>query len=156
MSGVYLSEVVVGIMLIVIAAGVAFGFYVSGQRGAVVTSAAESIAEVKLAIEQAKQGGVPLTCSDALVSAELLQNEFITLSVKPMAITAGDASAGYGAGVFVSSSREEDGNNRFLAAEQLEQSLTEVESYTVRLSKQDEDNIAYGVLLIDEPVCATI
>lgn len=162
--GLVLSEVVTYIMLVVIGAAVAFGFYISHQRDRAVARAEASIAEIKAAVGHAERNGMAVLCSNELVSADVLENEYLPLTIKPMMIYEGDFQAGYAPGVFVVSKRQEDGNDHFVSAERLQAALTAQAddasaegsaepAYVVRLSAQTEDEIAYGVLLSGTATC---
>lgn len=153
-TGLMLSEVVTLIMLVLIAAGVAFGLYVSSQRNAMVELAQESLASIKAIVEVAEKKSELIPCTNALVPAEVIQNEFLELNIKPMLVTPGDFSAGYGVGVYVSSHLEDDGSNTFVTAERLQEVLLEDDKYIVRPSLQSEDDIAYSILLSETAICA--
>jgi hypothetical protein len=161
--GLVLSEVVTYTMLIIIGAAVAYGFFVSHQRDQAVTMAKASIVEIQAAVLHAESQGMAVVCSNELVSADVLENDYLPLAIKPMMIYEGDFQAGYAPGVFIESKREENGNDHFVSAERLQAALMEPgkgtnaegaePAYVVRLSAQTEDEIAYGVLLSDTATC---
>jgi hypothetical protein len=161
MSGLMLSEITTYIMLTMIVAAVAFGFYVSSERDGVVEAAEKSLAEIQAVVEQAEQSGGSIACDSSLVSADILENEFLSLVIRPMPLDAHNLDKGYGVGVFVESKKEEDGNDTFVVAERLQEALavdpddedTGEPEFTVRLSAQDEDEIAYGVLVSNTAIC---
>lgn len=152
--GLILSEVVTYTMCVMVAAGVAFGFYVSSQRDAMVRLAEQSLASIKSTVEVVEKKGELIPCSDDLVAAEVLENDFLDLTIKPMLMKPGDFASGYGVGVYVKSNRLEDGNDTFVTAEQLQTHLSESSVYPVRMSQQSEDEIAYSILVSEAPVCS--
>ena len=161
MSGLMLSEIVTYIMLVMIAAAVAFGYYVSSDRDTVVEAAELSLTEIKAAVELAEKNGSAIACDSSLVPSEVLENQFLSLNIRPMPFDIQDLSKGYGVGVFVES-KKEDSNDAFVIAGRLQKSLSvdpedeEAEAeFLVRLSAQDEDEIAYGILISDSAVCAS-
>jgi hypothetical protein len=154
-AGLILSEVVAMSLLMAVALGVAFGIYVGSVRDGVVESAEVSLKEIEAAIVQAQENEWPITCRDSLVGVEVLQNDYLSMTIKPMRISL-EENKGYGVGVFIESSRDRDGNDAFTSAEKLEKSLSESDDYTVRLSLQGEDDIAYGILISETGLCQRI
>lgn len=162
MSGLILSEIVTYILFVIIGAAVIFGIYVSSQRDAVVESAEASLKEVKAAIETAEKNGMPIDCSNELVTAEVLNNDYLSLNIKPMPFDINEINQGYGVGVFVRSSKEADGNDSFITAERLQKVLSKEDDedseaeYFVRLSMESEEEIAYGILVHESAQCANV
>ena len=151
-TGLFLSEVMAMILVVVVVLGVAYGLYVGSQRDERVKSAEVSLNEISSVIELAQMSERPIVCNDSLVAADVLQNDYLSMTIKPMRISLED-NEGYGVGVYVDSSRERDGNDAFMSAESLEESLSESENYLVRLSLQGEDDIAYSILISDTALC---
>lgn len=155
MSGMVLSEIMTVILMIAVVSAIAFGIYVSSVRDASVEKAEASLVEIMSVVKAAQGSGISISCDNSLVDTDVLANDYIPLTIKPMPFTLENIDQGYGVGVFVSSVREEDGNDTFVAAERLQVALAESEKFTVRMSLQDEDEIAFGVLMSDEVVCAS-
>lgn len=152
------SEIVSTVIIVIVVLGVGYGLYVSHQRDSMVDKAVMGLAEVKSRVEAAAQGGDYVTCDNSLVESELLENEFIPLTITPVQLDQANRSLGFGPGIIVKSSRDVDGNNRFVSAERLHQSLVdkaEEEGYSVRLNLQGDDDIAYTVLVSASANCAT-
>ena len=154
MSGMVLSEIMTVTLIIAVGCAIAFGIYVSSVRDASVDKAEASLVEIMSVVKSAQESGMSISCNNSLVGAEVLANDFIPLTIKPMPFSLENTAQGFGVGVFVSSVREEDGNDTFIAAERLQVSLAESEKFTVRMSMQGEDEIAYAVLMSDEVACA--
>ena len=106
MSGLMLSEIMTYIMLTMIVAAVAFGFYVSSERDGVVEGGEEALPEIQAVVEQAEQSGGSIACNSSLVSADVLENEFLSLVIRPMPLDAHNLDKGYGVGVFVESKKK--------------------------------------------------
>ncbi|MFT6435376.1 MAG: hypothetical protein ACJAVI_003431 [Candidatus Azotimanducaceae bacterium] len=149
-SGLILSEIMTALLAVIGIIGVAFGLYVSHERDNMVESAKASIAAAKARVDGAVEGSTPIHCDDSLLEADTLSNLFSSLSITRTLIT---PELGYGPSMFVSSNKEADGNDTFVTAERLLRAIEKKDEYEFRISKDDDDEIEYRVLLSEFAVC---
>ena len=151
------SEIVTYVMIGAILLAVAFGLFVSSERDSMVDQAQASIAAIKQHSELATADSKALVCSNAMVTPEILANDFLTLTIKPILKDEEDHSAGFGPGLHIRSNKEEDGSDTFITAQRLFDSLQEAleDSDEDRLREhiKEDEKIEYFVLISDRATC---
>ena len=152
--GFLLSELMTAAIVVVVSVAVGFGLYVSGQRDSMVEQAEESLAAIKAQLTTAAENGTPLTCDNASVGASVLTNDYLTLTLKPILVTTANLEKGYAPAVVVESTKETDSGDTFDTAKRLYDSLEKAEEYTLRVRQKVDDEIAFSILVTDDPVCA--
>ena len=95
---------------------------------------------------------------DAMVEDDVLANAFINLLIRPAPIDASNLEAGYGAGLYVHSNQEADGNDTFVTAMRLHESMKEKDEDALRGVKiekvnQKEKDIEYSMLASEASIC---
>ena len=158
MSGFVVSEYVTAVIIVVVSIAVVFGLYVSNQRDNMVESAEASLASVKIQVATAAEGGNLIACDNSLVQAGVLTNAFISLSIRPTPIDESNLEEGYGAGIYVHSNKEVDGNDTFITAMRLHDVIEEKDEGSLRGVKIEKENkkkkdIEYSILLSDIASC---
>ncbi len=152
-----MSEWVTGVIVIVVSLTVGFGFFVSNQRNATVDQTREALTAIKSQIgpvvKNAIADGTLLRCDDDLIGAEMLAHDYLTLSVRPLPINPYDYTEGFLPSVYVASNRKTDGNEIFDTAKRLHSSLDEEDTFTLRLRKKEDDEIAFSIVVSESPVC---
>ncbi len=156
--GLLLSEWVTTAIVVVVAIAVGFGMYVGDQRDSMVAKAEESLAAIKsqlaTAVKTAVANRTLLTCDNSLVDAEVLANDYLKLTVQPMPINPANLGEGYVTAVVVESKKTADGNDTFNTARRLYKALDKSKAYTLRVREKDDDEIAFSILVTEDPVCA--
>lgn len=146
-----LSEVMTLIIAIVIVGGIGFGMYVGMERDQMVDRAQASLAAIRTRIDSA--GGELIVCDNSMVPADTLENAFLPLTIKPIPIDEEDPAAGFGAALYISSDKEDDGSDTFDTASRLFEEIKETDETALReLEKQDE-YIEYFVLASTTAAC---
>lgn len=154
-SGLILSEMVAAVLAFVVIAAVGFGYYVSGERDAMVERAEESLAVVEARAIAAAKNDKPLVCDDSLVDADVLVNAFIPLSIRPTKVVSSDPIARYRPSIYVQSNRVSDGNDTFVSVERLYDALKDKGEYSISRYIKEEDDIEYLILLSGIASCHT-
>jgi hypothetical protein len=161
-SGYVVSEYVTAVIIVVVIIAVGFGFYVGGERDAMVEAAEASLAALKERAEAAAEGGKLIACDNSLLDADVLENAFLSLSIRPTLIDATDPEAGYGAGIYVHSNKIADGNEIFDTTKRLYKALKENNKdalRSVKIIERDEkqgieDQIQFSILASESAICA--
>ena len=78
-----------------------FGSIVGGERDAQAERAMATLQALKEKAEKTAVSGSPLICNNALLSAEQLANEYLSLTVRKALIDPEDKSLGYGPALYV-------------------------------------------------------
>ncbi len=81
---------------------VIFGSMVGGERDAQAERAMATLSALTEAAENKAAAGSALVCDDTLLDAELLANDYLTLSVRQAPIDEDNKSLGYGPALYVS------------------------------------------------------
>ena len=156
-GGLLLSEWMTAGIVVVVGTAVGFGMYVSNERDTIVDNAQASLAAIKTqlapVVESAISDGRLLQCDNGLVDADVLENDYLTLSLRPLPINPSDYSEGYLPSIYVSSKKEDDGNEIFDTAKRLHKSMDKEERFTLRLRKKEDDEIAFSIVVSDAPIC---
>ncbi len=147
------SEIVTYVMIAGILAAVGFGMIVSGERDDMVALAEASIESIKAESEASAAEGKPLVCNDSLVSPDVLANDFLTLSIKPVLKDQGDKSSGYVPGLYIHSLKEEDGDDTFVTAKRLFKAIEEEDETRLRERNNNKEIIEYVVLISETVSC---
>lgn len=159
MRGFAVSEYVTAIIVVVVSIAVVFGLYVGHQRDNMVERAEASLVTVKTLAAAAAANGNLLTCDDSLVNADVLQNAFISLSIRPTPIDEANLEKGYGAGIYVHSNKAVDGNDTFVTALRLHETIKEKDEDSLRMVSIEKENkkekdIEYSILVSERAICA--
>lgn len=159
MSGFIVSEYATAVIIAVVSIAVVFGLYVGNQRNSMVESAEASLASVKAQAAAAAESNNLIACDDSFVQADVLANAFISLSIRPTPIDESNLEEGYGAGIYVHSNKEADGNDTFVTALRLHEAIEEKDAASlrgVRIEKanKEEKDIAYSILLSERAICS--
>lgn len=154
-AGFLVSEIVTAALVVIICIAVAFGISVGNERDSMVESATASLEAIKERATAASEGGELIACDNTLVDAVVLENRFLKLEIKPTAMNKTLPVTGYGAGVYISSNKKLDGNDTFNTAERLFKILKKKEADALRVTKIEDDEIEYSVLLSDTANCDT-
>jgi hypothetical protein len=152
-AGLLTSEIVTYVLIAAIVVAVAFGMFVSSERDDMVELAQVSIETIRQLSEAAAGDDNPLVCDNSLVTADVLANDFLSLSIKPILKNEEDDSAGFGPGLHVLSNKEEDGNDVFVTAKRLYESIKENDEDRLREFVNEDDRIEYFVLISDTVSC---
>lgn len=152
-AGVLTSEIITYVLIAAILMAVAFGMFVSGERDDMVELAEASIETIKQQSEASVSDGKPLVCNNALVAPEVLANDFLSLSIKPILKNEEDDSAGFAPGLHIVSSKEDDGNDVFVTAKRLFEALKEKDEDRLREFVNEDDRIEYFVLISERVSC---
>lgn len=153
-AGLMTSEVVTAIMIVVVCIAVAFGMYISNERDTMVERAKASLEAVRARVEASTEEREPIVCSDLLVSAEVLENTFLALSIRPTRIDESDGAKGYGAGIHVRSNKQADGNNAFDTAKRFYTDIKENQQDALRVLKKDDEEIEFLILASNNVQCS--
>ena len=153
-AGFLLSEYMTGLIVIVVGAAVAFGLYVGGQREAMLERAEVTIGAIRDRLHSAAADEVALACDNTIVAPEVLANDYLSFDVRPVPVQSGDESAGYGAAIFIQGDKASDGNDTFLTAKKLLTKLDEDDEYDLLVTENEEEEVAYSVVLSEYAVCA--
>jgi len=159
MLGFVVSEYVTAIIIIAVSIAVVFGLHVSHQRDNMVESAEASIVTVKAFAAAAAASGNLIACDDSLVNVDVLENAFISLSIRPTPIDESNLEEGYGAGVYVHSNKEADGNDTFVTALRLHEAIKINDEDSLRMvniakENKKEKDIEYSILLSERAICS--
>ncbi|MFT4631175.1 MAG: hypothetical protein ACI9BC_000186, partial [Crocinitomicaceae bacterium] len=162
-SGYVVSEYVTAVIIVVVIIAVGFGFYVGGERDTMVEAAEASLAALKERAEAAAEGGKLIACDNTLLDAGVLENAFLSLSIRPTLIDVTDPEAGYGAGIYVHSNKIADGNEIFDTTKRLHKALKENNKdalRSVKIIERDEkqgieDQIKFSILASESAICAS-
>lgn len=152
-AGLLASEIVTYVLIAAILVAVAFGMFVSSERDDMVERAESSIETIKELSEAAVVDGKPLMCSNSMVKADVLENDFLSLSIKPILKNEEDDSEGFSPGLHVLSNREKDGNDNFITAKRLYESIKEKDEDRLREFVNDKDRIEFFVLISGDVSC---
>lgn len=152
-AGLLASEIVTYVLIAAILVAVAFGMFVSSERDDMAELAEASIETIKQLSEAAASDGKPLVCNNSMVKADVLANDFLSLSIKPILKNEEDDSAGFSPGLHVFSSKDEDGNDVFVTAKRLYESIKEKDEDRLREFINEDDRIEYFVLISDSVSC---
>jgi hypothetical protein len=152
-SGLILSEVVSLLLVIMIVSAVGFGYYVSSQRNDMVASAELTIAAITAQANKRIESDTDIPCDPSKVAAEILENEFIALTVEPVLVDPTQPDSGYTLALYVRSNQVEDSGDSFVTAELLHDATKEKAESTLRVIQQTDDDIEYFILSSDRESC---
>ncbi|MEE4298435.1 MAG: hypothetical protein V2J24_03240 [Pseudomonadales bacterium] len=99
--GLLVSEWVTYTMIVIVVAATIFGFKVGGERDAQAERAMATLDALTEEAERITAGGRSLVCDDTLLDADLLANDYLTLSIRPAPIDEDDESQGFGPALYV-------------------------------------------------------
>ena len=152
-SGMLLSEMVTAVLIAAVCLAVVFGIYVSGERDDSVESAKATIEAVRAEAKAADEDGGMLVCDNSLLDADLLANDFLTLSIKPTPIDGRSPDEGYGVGVHLVSNKKSDSGDTFDTAERLYKSLRKEHKEELRDIVKEDDDLEFSILLTERANC---
>lgn len=96
------SEWVTYSLIVFCVVAVIFGSIVGGERDAQAERAMATLNALTEAAEAKATAGSALICDDTLLDAELLANDYLTLSIRQAPIDEGNKSLGFGPALYVS------------------------------------------------------
>jgi hypothetical protein len=105
--GLLISEWVTYGMIVVVVAGVIFGFRVGAERDAQAERAMATLDALTAEAERVVASGGILVCDDRLLDPGQLANDYLALSIRPAPIDEDDASLGSGPALYVDVVEEE-------------------------------------------------
>lgn len=148
-NGLMTSEIVTYIIVAAILIAVGFGMFVSSERNGMVDRAQTSISAIKERSEALTAGGKPLVCNNGLVDQDVLANDYLSLNIKPILVDEENHSSGFGPGLHVKSSKEEDSPDTWTTAVRLYEAIKEDDETRLRELIKDDEKIEYFVLISD-------
>jgi hypothetical protein len=99
--GLLVSEWVTYGLIVAVIVAVVFGVRVGGERDAQAERAMATLDALGEEAERVVAAGGVLYCDDRLLDADLLENDYLTLSIRPAPIDDKDESLGFGPALFV-------------------------------------------------------
>lgn len=142
--GLLVSEWVTYGFVIAAIAAVVFGMRVGGERDAQAERAMATLEALGEEAERVVASGGVLYCDDRLLDAELLENEYLTLSIRPAPIDEKDESLGFGPALYVDVVEKEVSGDTWDTAKRLmdlvkEKGQEEAEAREARAPTADEE-----------------
>lgn len=142
--GLLVSEWVTYGFVVLTVAAVVFGMRVGGERDAQAERAMVTLEALGEEAERVVAAGGVLYCDDRLLDAELLENEYLTLSIRPAPIDEKDESLGFGPALYVDVVEKEVSGDTWDTAKRLmdlvkEKGKEEAEAREARAPTVDEE-----------------